>query len=326
MTSIVRPLHRLIELIDTHRIKPDPQAGRKMRSDPIRWIPYIILHSGLIGLFWVGFSWTALITAALLYVLRMFAITGFYHRYFSHRTFRTSRFGQFIFAVWGNSAAQRGPLWWASQHRKHHSSSDEEDDAHSPLQHGFYWSHFGWLTDSANYPTDLRLVPDLAKYRELVFLDRFDGLVPLMLAIALFGFGEALAFWAPGLGTNGWQMLVWGFFVSTVVLFHATCLVNSLAHTMGTRRFKTKDDSRNNFFIAVVTMGEGWHNNHHRYPSSARQGFYWWEVDATYYLLKLFEMVGFVWDVKPVPEKLLADGRNGGVSCDDSVSTTAVCE
>ncbi|MBK8267618.1 MAG: acyl-CoA desaturase [Planctomycetes bacterium] len=309
MPSIARPFRRIIELLDSHRFQQNPADPNWTRSDPVRWIPYIILHAGCLGLIWVGFSWTALLVAAFLYVVRMFAITGFYHRFFSHRTFRTSRFGQFIFAVWGNTAAQRGPLWWAAQHRKHHSHSDEPEDAHSPLQHGLYWSHFGWLTARSNMPTDLHLVPDLAKYPELVFLDRFDWIVPILLGGFLYGLGELLALTAPGLATNGWQMLVYGFFVSTVVLFHATCLVNSLAHTMGTRRFETKDDSRNNLFIAIVTMGEGWHNNHHRYPASARQGFYWWEIDVTYYLLKAMQRVGLVWDIKPVPLKVLEDAK-----------------
>lgn len=296
-------------LVDSSALNEEAPDPRVQRTDPVRWIPYLVLHLGCLGLIWVGASWTAVIVAALLYFTRMFGITAFYHRYFSHRSFRTTRFGQFVFALWANSAAQRGAIWWACQHRQHHVHSDQEPDAHSPVQHGFYWSHFGWLTARDNLATNARYVRDLLKFPELRFLDRFDMLVPVALAAALYGLGELARVYAPGLGTNGWQMLVWGFFVSTVVLFHATCCINSLAHMLGTRRFATKDDSRNSMFLALLTMGEGWHNNHHRYPGSARQGFYWWEIDITYYILKLFSWLGVIWDLKQVPAHILADAQ-----------------
>jgi stearoyl-CoA desaturase (delta-9 desaturase) len=231
----------------------------------------------------------------------MFAITGFYHRYFSHRTYRTSRAAQFAFAVLGASATQRGPLWWAAHHRHHHRHSDRPEDAHSPVVHGFLRSHVTWLMTRRHFPTELRYVPDLARFPELRFLDRFDLLVPVLLAAGMFALGELLAAVSPGLGTDGWQMLVWGYFVSTVVLFHGTCTINSLSHLFGTRPYPTGDGSRNNPLLALLTLGEGWHNNHHWYQASVRQGFRWWQVDPTWYVLLLLERLGVVWDLKGVP-------------------------
>lgn len=269
--------------------------------DWLRVVPFVLLHLACLCLFWVGYSHFALGFAVSLYAIRMFAITGFYHRYFAHKAFQTSRFGQFIFAVLGASAVQRGPLWWASHHRNHHAHSDEEIDAHSPVQHGFFWSHTGWFLSRANFITKLDRVKELAQFPELRFIDRFDIIVPVILAISIFGLGELLYYHAPHLQTNGWQLLVWGFVLSTVVLYHATFSVNSLAHTWGKRRYATRDHSRNNFLIALLTLGEGWHNNHHHYPGSASQGFYWWEIDFTYYGLRILEAVGLIWNLKKVP-------------------------
>jgi stearoyl-CoA desaturase (delta-9 desaturase) len=276
------------------------------------------MHLACLGVIWVGVSATALAVAAALYVLRMFAITAFYHRYFSHRAFKTSRPMQFLFALLGASAAQRGPLWWASQHRHHHLHADDEHDAHSPRHRGLLWAHVIWFLTRANFRTRKELVPDLMRYPELRFLDRFDALVPLLLAGVLFGLGELLATHARALGTDGPQLVVWGFAVSTVVLYHATFTINSLAHRFGTRRYATRDDSRNNVWLALLTLGEGWHNNHHHYPGSARQGFYWWEIDLTYYGLRVLAALGLVWQLKLVPAPIREarrcdgpeDGRN----------------
>tara|TARA_B100000530_G_scaffold263549_1_gene176445 strand:- start:423 stop:1034 length:612 start_codon:yes stop_codon:yes gene_type:complete len=201
---------------------------------------------------------------------------------------------QFLFAVIGASSVQRGPLWWAAHHRKHHRHSDTEHDVHSPHHHGFWWSHVGWITSPANFPTDYSQVPDLAKYPELRFIDRFDTLVPLLLALALYWIG-------------GLPYLIWGFFISSVVLFHFTCSINSLAHIWGGQRYDTSDQSRNNLFLALLTFGEGWHNNHHKYPGSSRQGFFWWEIDLTYYGLKLLASLRLITDLRPVPERVLQD-------------------
>ncbi|MEO5829889.1 MAG: acyl-CoA desaturase [Rhodanobacter sp.] len=282
---------------------------RENRIDWLRAAPFIAMHLACLGVIWVGVSPIALLVAAVLYAVRMFAITGFYHRYFSHRTFQTSRVVQFVFATIGASCVQRGPLWWAAHHRHHHRHADTPSDPHSPRVFGFLWSHVGWFLTPRNFRTDLARVPDLAKYPELRWLDRFDIAAPVLLAMAMYGLGVLLHHVAPQLGTSGGQMLIWGFFVSTIVLFHATVTINSLAHRFGKRRYETKDDSRNNLWLALLTFGEGWHNNHHFFPGSSRQGFRWYEVDVTWYALKLMAMLGLVHGLKPVPAWVLAKAR-----------------
>ncbi|UNK58593.1 acyl-CoA desaturase [Pseudoxanthomonas daejeonensis] len=271
------------------------------RIDWVRAAPFLALHAGCLGMLWTGASPVAVVVAASLYLLRMFAITAFYHRYFSHRAFRTSRVVQALFATIGASSAQRGPLWWAAHHRHHHRHADTARDPHSPARRGFFWSHVGWFLTEEAFATDRRRVQDLVRYPELRWLDRHDAVVPLLLAVALYGLGALLQRVAPELGTNGPQMLVWGFFVSTVALFHATVTINSLAHRFGRRRFATRDDSRNNAWLAALTLGEGWHNNHHFYPGSVRQGFRWYEFDPTWYGLRVMQALGLVWDLRPVP-------------------------
>lgn len=287
--------------------KPAVQAARATLDRSIDWArvtPFLLMHLACLGVFFVGFSWTAFGTMIALYVVRMFAITGFYHRYFSHKTFKTSRVGQFLFGMLGASAVQRGPIWWAAHHRHHHIYSDKPDDVHSPVQHGFLWSHTGWFLSHKHYAADESRVKDLTKYPELRFLDKFDIAIPTLLGIMVFLAGVLLSHIAPQLATNGWQMLVWGFFVSTVLLYHGTYTINSLSHRYGRQRYKTGDDSRNNPWLALITLGEGWHNNHHHYPAATRQGFYWWEFDITFYILKLLSWVGIVWDLHPVPRKI----------------------
>jgi stearoyl-CoA desaturase (delta-9 desaturase) len=291
---------QLVGWLDNHRYQPPVNAG----ADSIDWwrvLPFVALHIALIALLWVGWSPFAVAFSVAMYVIRMFAITGFYHRYFAHKTFQTSRAGQFIFALIGASAVQRGPLWWASHHRSHHVHADQPQDVHSPHQHGFFWSHFGWFLSHANFRTQSERVRELLRYRELCWLDRFDSIVPIAFASAIFALGEVLSVYAPALETDGWQLLVWGFVVSTIMLYHATFCINSLAHVWGSRRYATRDQSRNNWFIALLTLGEGWHNNHHHFPGAAKQGFYWWEVDFTYYGLKLLATLGLIWNLKQVP-------------------------
>ncbi|MDR0181947.1 acyl-CoA desaturase [Lysobacter arvi] len=279
------------------------------RLDVVRVVPFVAMHLACLGVFWVGVSATAIAVAVALYVLRMFAITAFYHRYFSHRTFRASRPVQFAFALIGASCVQRGPLWWAAHHRHHHAHADSPLDLHSPTVHGFWRSHVGWFLTRRAFATDLARVPDLARYPELRWLDRYDVAVPVALALALYGLGAWLEHAAPSLGTSGMQLVVWGFFVSTVALFHVTVTINSLAHRFGTRRFETRDDSRNNALLALLTFGEGWHNNHHFFPGTVRQGFRWWEIDLTWYGLRMMACVGLVRDLKPVPAWVWARAR-----------------
>jgi stearoyl-CoA desaturase (Delta-9 desaturase) len=193
----------------------------------------------------------------------------------------------------GTMSVQKGPLWWAAHHRRHHTYSDQEGDIHSPVLRGLWWSHVGWILSARYDKTDLDAIPDMARYPELRWLDRFHIVPPVLLAVALYQWGGAV-------------MLVWGFFVSTTVLYHGTFVINSLAHVFGTRRFETGDESRNNLWLALITMGEGWHNNHHRYPGSERQGFYWWEIDMSHYILKALSYVGVVWNLRVPPISLFA--------------------
>jgi stearoyl-CoA desaturase (Delta-9 desaturase) len=253
--------------------------------DWARVVPYVVLHLGCLGVFWVGASPAALWMATALYAVRMFAVTGFYHRYFSHSAFRTSRAAQFAFALLGATAVQRGPLWWASQHRHHHAHADTPRDAHSARQHGFLWSHVGWFLARSSFATRTELVGRLARYPELRFLDRYDALAPAALGLALYAAG-------------GMQFVVWGLCISTVALHHATFTINSLAHRFGSRRHATRDDSRNNFWLALLTFGEGWHNNHHHCPGAARQGERWWEIDLTWYGLRALAALGLIWGLR----------------------------
>ncbi len=282
----------------------EPAGELSDRIDWIRVVPFVALHLMCLGVLFVGVSWIAVAVACALYALRMFAITGFYHRYFSHKAFKTSRPMQFLFALIGATSVQRGPLWWASHHRNHHRHSDTEVDFHSPVTRSMWWSHMGWFLTPRGFATDHNSIRDLVRFPELRWIDRFDTLIPVALATGLFFLGSWLERAYPQLGTSGPQMLIWGFFVSTVVLFHATVTINSLAHRFGSRRFPTRDNSRNNLWLALLTFGEGWHNNHHHFPGSARQGFRWWEVDMTYYGLRLMSLFGLVWDLKPVPTQL----------------------
>jgi stearoyl-CoA desaturase (Delta-9 desaturase) len=275
----------LVGWLDNSHYDANADAAENQIDWP-RVIPFVAIHLACFGIIYVGFSWFALLFALALYIIRMFAITAFYHRYFAHKAFKTSRVGQFVFAVLGATAVQRGPLWWASHHRNHH---------------GFLWSHIGWFLSRANFSTQLERVKELAHFPELRFLDRFDIIIPVALGASIYALGEALQIAAPHFNTNGLQLFVWGFILSTVLLYHGTFCVNSLAHVWGKRRYATRDHSRNNAFIALITLGEGWHNNHHHFPGSAKQGFYWWEIDFTYYGLRLLAALGIIWDLKMVP-------------------------
>ncbi len=259
-------------------------------------VPFVLVHIACLGAIWTGVSWKMLALCAGLYVLRMFAITAGYHRYFSHRAFKTSRAFQFVLALLSQSTSQKSVLWWASLHRHHHKHSDTDQDVHSPRHRGFVYSHMGWIFDQRYDRIDPNSVPDLAKYPELMFLLRFEQLPTVLLAVAC---------WA----AFGWEGLVVGFFWSTVLLYHGTFFINSLAHVHGNQRYATGDDSRNNWWLAVITLGEGWHNNHHAYQRSARQGFRWWEIDITYYILRGLEAIGVVYDMGKPPADVVANTR-----------------
>jgi stearoyl-CoA desaturase (Delta-9 desaturase) len=258
----------------------------------VKSIPFLAVHLVCLGVFVTGVNTMALVLCAACYVIRMFGITAGYHRYFSHRSYKTSRWFQFVMAWLGCSALQKGPLWWAAHHRHHHKYSDTEDDPHSPITKTVWWSHIGWVLSSDYLQTHWQVVRDWLKYPELRWLNRNHWIPGVVLAVIC---------WLIG----GWPGLMWGFFVSTVLLYHGTFLVNSACHIFGWRRYATKDQSKNNWWVAILTLGEGWHNNHHYYQSSANQGFFWWEIDVSYYVLKALSWVGLVWQLKKPPQKLL---------------------
>ena len=271
--------------------------------DWFRIIPFVALHVACFSALWVGVSAFSLWFMLGFYLLRMFAITGFYHRYFSHKTFQTSRALQFIFGLIGTMSSQRGPLWWAAHHRHHHRHADEAEDLHSP-SHGFLYSHMGWFLNKQNFATNQKLIPDWLKYPELIWLDRFSMPITIATGALIWALGSWLGVHYPQLGTSGAQLFVWGFLISTILLTHATLLINSLAHRIGSRAYNTHDESRNNWLLAIITLGEGWHNNHHFYAGSVRQGFHWWQIDITFYILKVMSWLGLVWRLNPVPAKV----------------------
>lgn len=246
---------------------------------------FVLLHLASLSVLFVPFELSSLAWFAGSYVVRMFGITAGYHRYFSHRSFKLGRLTQFVLAVLAQSSGQKGVLWWAAHHRDHHRHSDGPDDVHSP-RHGFWWSHVGWILSSRRDSYDRARVADFARFPELRWLDRFHW-VPLLLC-------GALTWWA-----GGAPAFAWGFLLSTVALYHATFAINSIAHIWGTRPFATNDDSRNNVWLALLTLGEGWHNNHHHCRSSCRQGVRWWEIDLTYVALRALAAVGLAWDLRP---------------------------
>jgi len=258
-------------------------------------IPFLLVHLACFAAIWTGVTWKAVWLGVALYVLRMFAVTAGFHRYFSHRSFKTGRVMQFLFAFVGEMSAQRGVLWWASKHRHHHKYSDMPEDVHSPRQAGFFYSHVGWIFARRHDHTDLSAIQDFARFPELRWLEKHNYVPALVLAILAYVIA-------------GWPGLVVGFVWSTVVLYHGTFMINSLAHVHGKRRYLTGDDSRNNPLLAIITLGEGWHNNHHAYMSSTRQGFRWWEFDPTFYALKAFSWLGLVWDLRAPPRAMVKGG------------------
>ena len=271
-------------------------------------IVFIAFHFGCLAIFWVGFSWFAFIFAVTLYFIRMFFITAFYHRYFSHRSYKTSRVIQFLMAIAGCTAGQRGPIWWSSHHREHHITSDTIDDPHSP-RFGFFNSHMLWFLKTKNFKVLKHRVKDWLRYPELVILEYIDWIPFLAFGGFCYFIGELSILTHYGVETSGIQLFVWGFIVSTVMLYHGTYTINSLAHRFGKKRYETNDDSKNNFFLALLTLGEGWHNNHHRYPRSAKQGFFWWEIDLTYFFLKFMKLIFLIKDLEQVPSNIVSQKR-----------------
>lgn len=255
----------------------------------------LLVHFGVLGALWSGVTTESIVVCAVLYFVRMFAVTAGYHRYFAHKTYKTSRVFQFILALLAETSAQKGVLWWAAHHRDHHRHSDKPGDVHSPRREGFFYAHIGWIFNGTG-ATKMERIKDFARFPELVWLNKHERKVS----------------W--GLGTLTWLLFGWpglfiGFFLSTVLVWHITFCINSLAHVFGTRTYDTDDDSRNNVVLALLTLGEGWHNNHHYHQSSTRQGFRWYEIDITYGILKVLSWLGIVWDLKEPPARVLEAGR-----------------
>jgi stearoyl-CoA desaturase (delta-9 desaturase) len=268
------------------------------REARINWlgsVPFFAMHLTPLGILWTGMTWGDALLCFGLYYGRMFFITAGYHRYFAHRSYKLGRMMQFLMAFGGATAAQKGALWWAGYHRLHHKYSDTEHDVHSPKK-GFLWSHVAWIVSGRYERVPVEVIKDFAKYPELLWLGRYHLVPPIALGALCFFLG-------------GPSALFGGFFLSTVLLYHGTFTINSLAHVIGRRRFATPDTSKNSMVLALITMGEGWHNNHHHYCSSVNQGFYWYEVDLSYYVLKLMSFVGLAKDLRKPPEHVLERDR-----------------
>lgn len=263
----------------------NPQSASQDRAldapELLMSVPFILVHLGCGLALVTGASPGLVLLAVASYFVRMFFVTAGYHRYFSHRAFRTGRVFQFVLAVLAQTSCQKGVLWWAAKHRHHHRFSDQPEDVHSPTRRGFWWSHVGWILARRHGETRLEAVKDLSRFPELLWLNRFH-LVPFVAYLLVL------------LAVGGFPALVWGGFISTVLLWHGTFTINSLSHLFGRRRYLTKDTSRNNWLLAIVTCGEGWHNNHHFHANTANQGWFWWELDATYLALKVLSWLRLV--------------------------------
>jgi stearoyl-CoA desaturase (delta-9 desaturase) len=270
--------------------------AKRKQYDWATMTPFILLHASVVLVFFVPFTLGMVAWAAGSYFLRMFFVTAGYHRYFSHRSFKLNRFWQFVVAFMAQTSSQKGVLWWAAHHRDHHLNSDRQSDLHSPVHEGFWWSHLGWILSDEYDDYDPKRISDFSRYPELRWLNRWHVLPTIVYAVAIFMIG-------------GFDAFVWGYLVATVILFHGTFLINSLSHIWGTRRFATPDESRNNFLLALVTLGEGWHNNHHHFMSSVRQGIRWWEIDVTFYVLKALSYLRITRDLREFRPEAGLGGR-----------------
>jgi stearoyl-CoA desaturase (delta-9 desaturase) len=288
-----------------NRAQSHPFSSRESRLGVLYFAVMLLFHLLALNAFTIAFSWTAFAIFFVSYVAKILGVTMGYHRYFAHRTFKTGRFFQFVLALFGSSAVQGGVLWWSSHHRGHHQHSDQADDLHSPVAHSAFHSHLGWMWSKTCFePTKHKLL-DFARFPEIRFLNKNYFLLIVLQGLFYYLLGEGLNALYPELGTNGFQLFIWGFILSTVVVWHITFCINSVCHIFGSKRYNSGDESRNNWLMAILAFGEGWHNNHHKYGWSARNGFFWWEWDPTYYSLKVLEKLGIVWELKvPTKEQL----------------------
>lgn len=279
-------------------IRNKPILKQEIAFAVVHLLPLLAIFTGA-----TLFDW---IVCAVLYVVRMFWVTGGYHRYFAHKSYKTSRFFQFIIAFMSQTSAQKGALWWAAHHRHHHRHSDTPADPHSMKIYGFWYSHIGWIVGPDFKKTDYKTIGDYSKYPELVWLNKYHVVPPIILAVVVTALGGIVngGSITQMFTHHGMSTLLIGFFLSTVILYHATFSINSIMHKFGFQRYESHDESRNSVWLALLTLGEGWHNNHHYYETSSRQGFFWWEIDITYYVLKAFSAVGLIWDLKGVPNHI----------------------
>jgi stearoyl-CoA desaturase (delta-9 desaturase) len=250
-------------------------------------------------IFFVPFAWGLLALWAVSHFSRAVGLTLAFHRYFAHRAFQMNRAARFFWTFVGTAAMQKGPLWWAGHHVNHHRFADRDGDPHSPMVSGVYYAHIGWFLNDARHDrleATNPVVRDFSAAPEIAFLDRYFFVPPLLLATTMYLVG-------------GLSWLVWGFCLPTMTLAHATFAINTVNHMFGSRRFDTIDESRNNPLTALFAAGEGWHNNHHRYQRAARNGFYWWEIDLTWYAIRAMAVCGLAWDLQPVPDRIYAEAR-----------------
>lgn len=258
-----------------------------------------VVQASVVLVFVVPFAWGLVALWAVSHFSRAVGLTLAFHRYFAHRAFQMNRAARFFWAFVGTAAMQKGPLWWAGHHVNHHRFADRDGDPHSPMISGFYYAHIGWFLNDARHdrlePSN-PVVRDFSTAPEIAFLDRYHAVPPLMLATTMYLMG-------------GFTWLVWGFCLPTMTLAHATFAINTVNHMFGSRRFDTIDESRNNAITGLFAAGEGWHNNHHRYQRAARNGFYWWEIDLTWYAIRTMAVLGLAWDLQPVPDRIYAEAR-----------------
>jgi stearoyl-CoA desaturase (Delta-9 desaturase) len=257
------------------------------------------VQASAVLVFFVPFTWGLLALWAVSHFSRAVGLTLAFHRYFAHRAFQMNRATRFFWTFVGTAAMQKGPIWWAGHHVNHHRFADRDGDPHSPMVSGVYYAHIGWFLNDARHDrleATNPVVRDFSTAPEIAFLDRYFFVPPLLLATTMYLVG-------------GVTWLVWGFCVPTMTLAHATFAINTVNHMFGSRRFDTIDESRNNPLTALFAAGEGWHNNHHRYQRAARNGFYWWEIDLTWYAIRTMALLGLAWDLHPVPDRVYAEAR-----------------
>ncbi len=262
-----------------------------VETEKLAWgksIPFFAVHAACLLALYTGVTWQWVVMCVASYYVRMFGVTAGLHRYFSHRAYKANRVVQFLLAVLGSLSVQKGVLWWAAHHRHHHKYSDKPEDIHSPTLRGFWWSHVGWILSTRYDETRFESIKDFARFPELVWINKYFLVPPIAMFVGLFLAG-------------GLPWLVWGGFIPTVLLWHGTFTINSLSHIFGKRRYLTTDTSKNNWLLALITCGEGWHNNHHYHQNTANQGWFWWEVDLSFYVLKAMSWVGLVSDLRLPP-------------------------